>query len=124
MTRSTLLAAGAFFALSLASLTASAACPDSPKVKGAQKKDHARLLEACQTDGHKMHALCDNVPKCVASDSKAEVTTKIAANQKCVDARRKISTDWYDGSDSGHDGAVTGKVGALENCLTALGKAK
>ena len=124
MTRSALLAAGAFCALSLASMTASAACPDSPKVKTAQKKDHARLLEACQTDGVKMHGLCDNVPKCVAADTKAEVTIKIAANQKCVDARRKISTDWYDGSDSGHDSAVVGKVGALENCLTSLAKAK
>jgi hypothetical protein len=123
MNRYALLAAGAFAALFLAATSASAACPDSPKVTGAKPKDKARLLAACQADGQKMHNLCDNVPKCVAADSKAVVQTKIAANQKCVNARRKISTDWYGGSDSGHDGAVTGKVNALDNCLVALGKA-
>ena len=90
----------------------------------AKPANKARLLAACQADGQKMHHLCDNVPKCLAADSKAMVQTKIAANQKCVNARRKISTDWYGGSDSGHDGAVTGKVGALDNCLLALAKAK
>lgn len=124
MNRSALFAAGAFVALFLASTTASAACPDSPKVKNAQPKDKERLLKACQDDGQKMHNLCDNVPKCTAADTKEQVKEKVSANQKCVDARRKISKDWYDGSDTGHDDAVTGKVNALENCLTALGKFK
>ena len=124
MTRSALLAAGALAALFLSATAASAACPESPKVVAAKPKDKARLLAACQSDGQKMHNLCDNVPKCLAADSKAVVKTKIASNQKCVNARRKISTDWYGGSDSGHDGAVEGKVNALDNCLLALAKAK
>ena len=116
--------AGVFAALVLGAAAVSAACPDSPKVVNAKAKDKPRLLKACQNDGKKMHALCDKVPKCTATDSKAAVQKKIAANQKCVNARRKISTTWYDGSDAGHDDAVTGKVNALDNCLVALGKAK
>lgn len=124
MNRSTLFAAGAFAALFLAAASVSAACPESSKVVSAKPANKAKLLAACQADGVKMHNLCDNVPKCVAADSKATVKTKISANQKCVNARRKISTDWYGGSDSGHDDAVTGKVNALDNCLLALAKAK
>ena len=57
MNCSNFVTAAAATALFFCAASASAACPDSPKVTAAQPKDKARLLKACQDDGGKMHGL-------------------------------------------------------------------
>jgi len=118
MNRSILNGACAFVVLLLFATAASAACPDSPKVRGAQQKDQARLLKACLDDGGKMHGICDSVPTCSQADSKDVLQGKISQAQKCIDARRAITKDWYNGNaDLGHDAAVEGKVNQANNCI-------
>lgn len=125
MNRFILNAAGACAALFLLTAAASAACPDSPKVTAAQPKDKDRLLKACQDDGAKMHNICDNVPTCTKGEAKAALQTKVTNAQKCIDARRKITADWYAGNaDAGHDAAVDGKVNQANNCIVLLSTAK
>ena len=90
---------------------------------GAQKKDQARLLNACVTDGAKMHNLCDGVATCTQADTKAILQGKVTQAQKCIDARRQVTRDWYAGNaDAGHDAAVDGKVNQANNCITLLSK--
>jgi hypothetical protein len=123
MSRSILNAAGAAVALFLLTTAASAACPDSPKVTNAQKKDQDRLLKACLADGAKMHNLCDGVQTCTQNDSKAILQGKVTNAQKCIDVRRQITNNWYAGNaDAGHDAAVDGKVNQANNCITLLSK--
>ena len=123
MNRSILNAACAFAALFLLATAAPAACPNSPKVMRAQPKDKDRLLKACQNDGAKMHNICDRVSTCTQADTKATLQKKITGAQKCVDARRKITNDWYAGNaDAGHDAAVEGKVNQANNCIVLLSK--
>jgi hypothetical protein len=113
----------AFAALLLLATAAPAACPDSPKVKAAQKKDQDRLLKACQDDGAKMHNICDGVPTCTQTDTKEVLQGKITNAQKCIDARRQITKDWYAGNaDAGHDSAVDGKVNQANNCIVLWSK--
>lgn len=123
MNRSLLNSLFAFAALTLVATAAPAACPDSPKVKAAKPADHARLLQACQDDGAKMHHVCDNVPSCKADETKAALQEKVHNAQKCIDARRQITKDWYAGNaDAGHDAAVDGKVNQANNCIVLLSK--
>ena len=43
--------------------------------------------------------------------------------QKCIDARRQITAEWYAGAgDAGHDSAIDGKVNQANNCILALSK--
>ena len=123
MNRSILNAACAFATLLLLATAAPAACPDSPRVTGAQKKDQDRLLKACQNDGAKMHNICDGVPTCTQNDAKELLQGKVKIAQKCIDARRQITKDWYAGNaDAGHDSAVEGKVNQANNCIVLLSK--
>jgi hypothetical protein len=121
MNQSILNATCALAALFLLTTAAPAACPDSPKVMGAQPKDKDRLLKACQADGAKMHSICDGVPTCTQADTKETLKQKVTNAQKCIDARRKITRDWYNGNDdAGHDAAVEGKINQANNCIVLL----
>lgn len=123
MNRSILNAVGAVAALFLFTTQAPAACPDSPKVRNAQKKDQDRLLKACQDDGAKMHNICDSVQTCTQADTKAVLQNKVTYAQKCIDMRRQITNNWYAGNvDAGHDAAVDGKINQANNCIVALSK--
>ena len=123
MIRSMRNVAWAFAALFVLTTAAPAACPDSPKVKAAQKRDQDRLLKACQTDGAKMHNICDGVATCTQNDTKEILQGKVTNAQKCIDARRQITKDWYAGdADAGHDAAVDGKVNQANNCILLLSK--
>ena len=123
MNRSILGAAGTIAGLFLLTTSALAACPDSPKVRGAQKKDQDRLLQACVDDGAKMHNLCDGVQTCTQNDTKAILQGKVTSAQKCIDIRRQITNNWYAGNaDAGHDAAVDGKVNQANNCIVLLSK--
>ena len=123
MNRFLLSAAGLFAAFFLFTNPASAACPDSPKVKNAAQKNQAKLLEACKVAGIKMHNICDTVPTCTNAETKSALQAKVKQAQKCIDARRNITREWYEGAgDAGHDGAVDGKVNQANNCILLLSR--
>ena len=116
-------ATAALSALLLQVAPAQAACKDSPKVTSAKKPNQAKLLEACTTAGVKMHNLCDNVSACTVNDSKEDLKGKVSKAQKCIDARRQITKEWYAGNgDAGHDLAIEGKVNQANKCILQVSK--
>jgi hypothetical protein len=116
-------AACSFAALFLLTTTASAQCAQSPKVLRAPQGQRAKLTTACANANGKMHGICDKVPTCTQADTKDVLKRKITNAQKCIDARRAITRDWFDGnSDAGHDAAVEGKVNQANNCIVLYSK--
>jgi hypothetical protein len=116
-------AACSFAVLILLTTAASAQCAQSPKVLRAPQGQRAKLITACTDANGKMHGICDRVPTCTQADTKDVLKGKITKAQKCIDARRAITRDWFAGnSDAGHDAAVQGKVNQANNCIVLYSK--
>jgi hypothetical protein len=121
--RSILNTACSFAAFFLLTTAASAQCAQSPKVRRAPPAQQAKLVKACTDANGKMHGVCDKVPTCTQADTKGGLKGKITQAQKCIDARRAITKDWFDGrSDAGHDAAILGKVNQANNCIVLYSK--
>ena len=123
MRHSILNTACSFAAFFLFTAAASAQCAQSPKVVRAPQAQQAKLIKACTNANGKMHGICDKVPTCTQADAKGVLKGKITKAQKCIDARRAITKDWFNGNaDAGHDAAVQGKVNQANNCIVLYSK--
>lgn len=123
MNRSILNAACTFVALFLFAEAASAQCAQSPKVLRAPKDQQVKLTQACTDANGKMHGVCDTVSTCTQAETKDALKGKITKAQQCIDMRRAITRDWFDGSsDVGHDSAIDSKVNQANNCIALYSK--
>lgn len=110
-------------ALFLFTTAASAQCAQSPKVMRAAVDQRAKLTQACTDANGKMHGVCDAVLACNQADTKDALKDKVSRAQRCIDARRAITREWFDGnSDAGHDEQVQGRVNQATNCISIMSR--
>jgi hypothetical protein len=89
----------------------------------APKDQQAKLTQARTDANGKMHGVCDTVPTCTQAETKDALKGKITKAQQCIDMRRAVTRDWFDGnSDPGHDAAIDGKVNQANNCIVLYSK--
>ena len=79
-----------------------------------REKLQSKVVDACKTTSM----------RCLGTDNKATLNSKISQFSACINARKTINDTCFDGGDPGHKQAIIEVTNGRSNCQTLLSNVK